>query len=227
MRLANQGVAGGRSAPSVLRTRSLARRSSRKPLDHPNYMRYSTVRNHLKPYVIVSRRKTTINHAFAAAIAPSDNYDEQRVREAVAILGQDPDQDLLCAYCGAPAQTWDHIFATVKDSQFSGYGHRLGNLLPCCKPCNSAKGNKDWHRFLSELGLPESMHQQTEQRITRYLSKLSLLDSVPESTPEYERLLQVRTEVLGLLAEADELAKRIRERQSNHSFKTKPLSDSA
>lgn len=101
-------------------------------------MRYPTVRNHLKPYVMVSRRKTTINHAFAAAIAPSDDYDVQRVRQALALLGQDPDQDLRCAYCGATAQTWDHVFATVKDSRFSGYGHRLGNLLPCCKFCNSA-----------------------------------------------------------------------------------------
>ena len=196
-------------------------------LDCPKHMRYLTVRNHLKPYVIVSRRKTTINHAFAAAVAPSDDYDEQRVREAVAILGQDPDQDLLCAYCGAPAQTWDHVFATVKDSRFSGHGHRLGNLLPCCKPCNSAKGNKDWRRFLAELGLPASTHQAAEHRIATYLSTLSLQDSVPDSSPEYERLLQVRTEVLGLLAEADELAKIIRERQSNNSFKPKPLRGSA
>lgn len=185
-------------------------------------MRYVTVRNHLKPYVIVSRRKTTINHAFAAAVAPSDAYDEQRVREAVAILNQDPDQDLLCAYCGAPAQTWDHVFATVKDSRFSGHGHRLGNLLPCCKPCNSAKGNKDWCRFLVELGLPASTYQAAEQRIGTYLSSLSVQDSVPEHSPEYERLLQGRTEVLVLLAEANELAKLIRERQSKNSFQSKP-----
>ena len=190
-------------------------------------MRYPTIRNHLKPYVIVSRRKTTINHAFAAAVAPSDNYDELRVRKAIAILGQDPDQDLLCAYCGASAQTWDHVFATVKDSRFSGHGHRLGNLLPCCKPCNSAKGNKEWRRFLGELGLPASELQAAEHRIGTYLSSLSLQDSVPESSPEYDRLLQVRTEVLRLLVEADELAKLIRERQSNNSFKPTPLRGAA
>ena len=182
-------------------------------------MRYSTIRNHLKPYVIVARRRTTINHAFAAAVAPSDEYDEQRIRAAVAMLGQDPDQDLLCAYCGSPAQTWDHVFATVKDSRFSGHGHRLGNLLPCCKPCNSAKGNKDWRRFLGELGLPATEYQAAEHRIGTYLASLAAEDSVPESSPEYDRLLQVRTEVLSLLAEADELAARIRERQSNYSLK--------
>jgi len=176
-------------------------------------MRYSTVRNHLRPYVIVSRRKTTINHAFAAAIAPSDDYDEQRVREAVAVLGQDPDQELLCAYCGAPAQTWDHVFATVKASRFSGHGHRLGNLLPCCKPCNSAKGNKDWHQFVSELELPPSVRQVTADHIAVYVAKFSRQDPLPEGSPEYERLLAIRTEVLTLLAEADKVAARIRDHQ--------------
>ncbi len=60
-----------------------------------------------------------------------------------------------------------------------------------------------------------------------YLSSLSVQDVVPESPPEYERLLQVRAEVLALLAEADELAKVIRERQSSNSFKSKPLRGSA
>lgn len=176
-------------------------------------MRYSTVRNHLRPYVIVSRRKTTINHAFAAAIALSDDYDEQRVREAVAVLGQDPDHELLCAYCGAPAQTWDHVFATVKASRFSGHGHRLGNLLPCCKPCNSAKGNKDWRQFVSELELPPTVRQVTAEHIDDYVARFSLQDSVPEESPEYERLLQIRAEVLKLLAEADRVAKLIRDHQ--------------
>lgn len=190
-------------------------------------MRYSTVRNHIKPYVIVSRRKTTINHAFAAAVAPNDSYDDQRVRDAVAVLGQDADHELLCAYCGVPAQTWDHVFATVKDSHFSGHGHRLGNLLPCCKACNSAKGNKDWRRFLAELGLSAHSFQATEERISAYLATFSLQDSIPEHSPEYERLQQIRAEVLKLFGEADQLAKLIRERQSNNLFKPKPLNGSA
>ena len=100
-------------------------------------VRYRSVEKHLQPYVILSRRRTTINHAFASAIAP---FDDGRIREAVETLGQDPDADLRCAYCDKQAETWDHVFATVRDSRFSGHGHRLGNLLPCCKACNSAKG---------------------------------------------------------------------------------------
>jgi 5-methylcytosine-specific restriction endonuclease McrA len=106
-------------------------------------MRFPDIRRYLKPYSIVASRTTTVNHAFAASIAPSDTYEAAKVREAVVALGQDADADLVCVYCGAEAETWDHVHATVKDKAFSGHGHRLGNLLPCCKPCNSKKGNKD------------------------------------------------------------------------------------
>lgn len=176
-------------------------------------MRYPTIRNHLKPYVIVSRRKTTINHAFAAAVAPSDDYSDHAVRSALAVLGQDPDKDLSCAYCGDLAQTWDHVFATVKDSQFSGHGHRLGNLLPCCKSCNSAKGNKSWQLFLEGLGLPLEAYHEAEHRISTYLSAFYFHDGPAQGSPEYDRLQQIRADVLNLLAEADEMASIIRAQQ--------------
>ena len=171
-------------------------------------MHYSSVRSHLRPYVIVTRRKTTINHAFAAAVAPSDKYSAEAVREAMVALGQDP-ENLLCAYCDASAQTWDHVFATVKDSGFSGHGHRLGNLLPCCKPCNSAKGNKDWRRFLAQLSAPDQSERAA--RIESYLSKYALADQLPQHSLEYQRLIEIKAQVLELLAEADQLAKAIRE----------------
>lgn len=179
-------------------------------------MHYSSIRSHLKPYVIVARRKTTINHAFAAAIAPSDEYIDERVKEAIVVLGQDPDQPLRCVYCDTPAKTWDHVYATVKDSHFSGHGHRLGNLLPCCKPCNSAKGNKNWRQFLEGLRPPD-LSERTA-RIEAYLAKYSATDVLPKESPEYVRLLEIKKEVLMLLAEADQLAKGIRESQSNLSL---------
>ncbi|MEI7465294.1 MAG: hypothetical protein WCJ87_08110 [Burkholderiales bacterium] len=172
----------------------------------------------MKPYVILSRRKTTINHAFASAIAPSDLYDDSVVREAICLLGQNPDLDLECAYCGQVAQTWDHVFATVKDSKFSGHGHRLGNLLPCCKACNSAKGNKDWLVFLRGLKLPKVQLDSAELGISRYLEAFSVQDVVPEGSSEYLELQALRVEVLELLAKADGLAKDIRDKQSNCSL---------
>ena len=74
-------------------------------------MQLKSIASHLRPYRMLARRRTTINHMFAAAIAPHDLFDEERVREAVALLGNDPDSDLACAYCGELAETWDHVFA--------------------------------------------------------------------------------------------------------------------
>ena len=173
-------------------------------------MHYSTIRNHLKPYVIVARRKSTISHAFAAAIAPSDMYSEVQVRAAMTDLAMNPDEDLMCAYCGAKAQTWDHVYATVRNTHFSGFGHRLGNLLPCCKSCNSSKGNKDWDRFLNGLALSPDLHLARRTKITAHLARYFVQDVIPDHLPEYKQLLEIKQQVMELLAQADELAKIIR-----------------
>jgi len=175
-------------------------------------MHYSSIKQHLKPYGIVARRRTTINHAFAASVAPHDDFDDKRVREALIMLGQDPDAPIMCAYCGAEAETWDHVHATVLKTRFSGHGHRLGNLLPCCKPCNSRKGNKDWRAFLKQMTMPKALRAEREDRIGRYLEELGVVDEIPEQTPEYEELLRLRLEVLHIFERADALAEAIRER---------------
>ena len=173
-------------------------------------MRYKDIRRFLKPYSMVASRTTTISHAFAASIAPCDSFDDQTVRTALVALGQDPDADLECAYCGARAETWDHVNATVRDKKFSGYGHRLGNLLPCCKLCNSRKGNKNWLIFLRTLPIGEELHAERENRISAYLTEYGAKDEVPEHLPEYEQLQELRRQVLQLFREADELATIIR-----------------
>ena len=97
-----------------------------------------------------------------------------------------PDEDLACAYCGVKAQTWDHVYATVRDTHFSGFGHRLGNLLPCCKSCNSSKGNKDWNLFFSELELSPDLHLGRKERITAHLACYFVQDLILNHLPEYE-----------------------------------------
>lgn len=175
-------------------------------------MHYSSIKQHLRPYCIVARRRTTINHAFAACIAPHDAYDAERVKEAIVVLGQDLEKAIRCAYCGGEAETWDHVHATVSKTKFSGHGHRLGNLLPCCKPCNSQKGNKDWLQFLKTLRMPEAERAERERRIAEYLGRFGVLDEIPEQSPEYEELLRLRVEVLEIFKRADELAAIIRSR---------------
>ena len=173
-------------------------------------MRFKSIASHLRPYLMLSRRRTTINHAFAAAIAPSDIYDEKAVRRAITLLGQNPELDLECAYCGAAAKTWDHVFATVKNSQFSGYGHRFGNLLPCCKTCNSRKGNKSWNAHLSSLSLAPHEYAYRYGIIERYLANYIIDDNLPAELPDLQRLDKIRCQVLSLLEEGDTIAARIR-----------------
>jgi hypothetical protein len=178
-------------------------------------MRYSDIIRHLNPYGIVAHRKTTINHAFAAAVAPCDKFDGESVRKAVACLGQDPDFDLYCVYCGALAETWDHVFAMVQKSTFSGHGHRIGNLLPCCKPCNSKKGNKNWKHFLETLPLPIPSEVRAKRiaTIQRYLDNFLVPDAVPEHLAEYQELQGIKEQIIALMAQADVIAQRLRERE--------------
>lgn len=171
-------------------------------------MKYSTIKKHLQPYIIVTRRKTTINHAFAAAVAPHDNYDDGRIREAILKLGQDPELALNCVYCGKPAETWDHVFATVKNSEFSGQGHRLGNLLPCCKQCNSSKGSKNWQIYL-KLRMPIDCDERI-RKIAAYLDLFNVQDELLKNSKDYEELMSLRNQVLDLLSHADLIAKKIR-----------------
>ena len=173
-------------------------------------MRLKSIAAHLRPYLMLARRRTTMNHAFAAAIAPSDTYDEGRSREALLVLGLNPEGELECAYCGEPAETWDHVFATVRNSRFSGYGHRLGNLMPCCKPCNSRKGNKHWQAHLEALQFSPVRYEQRRDAIERFLATYATIDPPLEQSADQNRLDEIHKHVLELLEEGDRVAARIR-----------------
>jgi len=138
-----------------------------------------------------------------------DRYDEAIARAAITLLGQNPDAALSCACCGELAQTWDHVNATVKNSRFSGYGHRIGNLLPCCKDCNSKKGSKTWTAYMDLLKGRDG-YEARRTAIGRYLQSLSTIDAVSDSVTGVSELEIIRLKVLSLLEEGDELAGRIR-----------------
>lgn len=53
-----------------------------------------------------------------------------------------------CAYCGADGDlVIEHVIPINRTSLGE---HRLGNLVPSCKPCNAKKGDKDYREFLSD-----------------------------------------------------------------------------
>jgi hypothetical protein len=178
-------------------------------------MKKQDIKRHLQDYSIYGKRKTTIAHAFASALSVADAYDEKKIDAALRMLGQDPSKDLLCVYCDRPAETWDHIMAIVKDGKFSGYGHQVGNLIPCCKDCNSKKGNRDWKGFLitkrpNELANPEKI-KRVEAYITNNTRHFKeLLDD--EINSDIEKFEQIQTMIFDLMKLGDDQAKIIRDK---------------
>ena len=51
----------------------------------------------------------------------------------------------ICAYCGNSSNTVDHIIPRSKSGKDIST-----NIVACCKPCNSSKGNKDLSVFLND-----------------------------------------------------------------------------
>lgn len=179
-------------------------------------MKKDSIKSHLSPYSIFQKRKTTINHAFASAIAPVDKYDGTTLRDALQLLGQkNPDGDLDCVYCGLQAETWDHLVGLVKNGELRGHGHQLGNLVPCCSSCNSKKGAKDWEKYLGMLLSEPSAFAVKQKCIASYAAKATpvevYLDHAKSELPEdWKRYFDIRDEILKLMKDADDIAKRLR-----------------
>src|SRR5690606_23428827 len=129
---------------------------------------------------------------------PHDTYTAAAVAQAIRDLGQDPDADLLCVYCGQPAATWDHVFNRVVKGDFSGHGHRIRNLVPCCRSCNESKGQKPWRDYLEVLD-----PRDKDARVARMQAFLSVPAAQPVGTEdmrhkageELERFLEIRSQI--------------------------------
>lgn len=136
------------------------------------------------------------------------------MHEAMRVLGQNPEFELLCVYCGNTAETWDHVVGLVKNSTFSGFGHVVGNLVPCCKSCNQKKGNKSYEDYFAipEINLlPGATLRQAA--LKNYIEKYSEYfekNSVPAHPDKIKRLELVKEKILLLLKEGDKITEEIR-----------------
>lgn len=177
-------------------------------------MKKNTIKTHLRPYSIFQKRKTTVNHAFASALAPSDPYDEKAVEDAIRALGQEPDADLLCIYCNTPATTWDHLVGLVEKSELRGYGHQIGNLVPSCNSCNSKKGSKDWQVYISESVNDPEKRRNLFHKLSKYQEQFAKpidLERVKQDHPdEWLEYCSLREQVMELLKKADAIAEKLR-----------------
>ena len=178
-------------------------------------MKLESIKSHLKPYSIFTKRATTVAHAFASAIAPTYEYDQQLAEEAIYALGQSDPNNLRCVYCSKPAETWDHLTSLVKEKQPHGFGHQIRNLVPCCKRCNSAKRGDSYPKYIDTLvALSKTERAQLKARLTRYLKKAKKIDSSKDTVATRELLAKyqkAQEKVLATFRAADRLAKEIRE----------------
>jgi hypothetical protein len=147
-----------------------------------------------KPYSIYTKRHTTISHAFASAIAPTDVFEKCAIDAALIALGQEDVEALTCVYCEEEAETWDHLVNLVKDGELHGYGHQLGNLVPCCKKCNSSKQGKSFELYISGLPKTEAEKLDLIVRLKRHLGLAKPIDEwitegdVRVAKAEYDRI---------------------------------------
>lgn len=181
-----------------------------------------SIRSHLLSYSIVSKRKTTIAHAFASALAPSDVYDEKTVESALVALGQKNLKQLSCVYCEEPAQTWDHLESLVKDGKLNtdGYGHQIGNLVPCCRACNSKKGGTPFGEFVNTI---ERLNAAGKEILIGSLKgHLSLAKKDPEKQPPLNpegqaaqgEFWKLQDQILDLMEKADECVRVLRSQKN-------------
>jgi hypothetical protein len=177
-------------------------------------MKLGKIKEHLKPYSIVGRRKTTVNHAFASALAPCDPFDAERLAKAMASLEQSDHSRLTCVYCDKVAETWDHLVGLVKASEFFGYGHQVGNLVPCCRACNSSKGNRDWRDYLRSAIADNELRSKKELMLERYIQDFAIqvdLAAAAAIQPElWRRYDEIKKRILDLMSEADGIAEQLR-----------------
>ena len=173
-----------------------------------------SISSHLAPYSIFSKRKTTVAHAFASALAPSDEYDKEKIEAALVALGQKNLTQLSCVYCERLAQTWDHLENLAKDGQLNGYGHQIGNLVPCCRDCNSQKGGRPFRDFINANA--KFTESEKSNLILRLETHLALAKSIepsnlsPDGQAALTKFLVLRTQIFGLMEEADKYAQILR-----------------
>lgn len=176
-------------------------------------MKKKDLKRHLNIYSIYKKRHTTINHAFASAISYYDDYSEKEVDIALTLLKQDPNKDLKCVYCTEVAHSWDHLNSLVDKGNFTGYGHQLGNLVPCCKICNSSKGKKNYIDFVNNSNIDDDKKTKILENIESYINNFQH-NSIDINSEEYKNATKeyfdIKNEIFELMKRADEKAEMIR-----------------
>jgi 5-methylcytosine-specific restriction endonuclease McrA len=81
-------------------------------------------------------RTSTLTNAIVHSVVPYDSNEKIN-----RVLNERFNDVHVCQYCGLGAKSLDHLFPLVVNKKLSGYISDANNLIPCCKDCNSSKGN--------------------------------------------------------------------------------------
>lgn len=172
-------------------------------------------------------RTSSITNAKINGIIPCISPTEDEVKNALECLGQDPDGETLCVYCGSKSTEWDHLNPLIKNKKHTGYITEINNLVPACSICNSSKGNRDWKEWLtSDKGKRTPLNRDVSresidksiERIEKYQKthkphRIDLEKIVSsEQWKEYEDSV---TAILDAIEKAQETANSFKEKTQN------------
>lgn len=137
---------------------------------------------------------------------------------------------LQCAYCGAETDlVMDHVIPINKDQMGE---HRLGNIVPSCKPCNDKKHNKDFRDFLSNkpeiiLEIENYMSSKNYEPLTNDKSLKIFLNMAYKEVAELaNRYITIINERIGSSENVCPSEVKLSERQSGLIVRLEPNDES-
>lgn len=105
----------------------------------------------------VQRRGTSTRRELFRQLAPASKPVSQRLlltqQQRLHNLGDG------CVYCGAHANTVDHLEPLVSAGMPTGLVPTQLDVLPCCSRCNSSKGAHTWRQYMKRLKWPAKNHR--------------------------------------------------------------------
>jgi hypothetical protein len=140
---------------------------------------------------IKSERGSSVNNAFASALAMFSSVSDDAINEALKVLGQPPTGPLVCVYCGEPEQEIDHLNGLVEATRYTGNGQVIGNLVPACGDCNGRKGKKAWKKWAVDEGISPDQIKRIEDYQSLAppaVSEERLKELYPDLMAAYEKL---------------------------------------
>jgi HNH endonuclease len=182
----------------------------------------------------ITNRSSTISSQFARARAPYIKPTAAQIEARYKLFNIDPEQE-QCAYCGGIQTEWDHIFAVVEETQWTGYATEIGNLIPACGKCNQSRGKKSirgWMSssapwaplkvFMARDGMSEDRARAEVERrvaiIENAISQHGPQKIIYDPTdPDEIELEQYRRQLLEILPKAQAIAARLQKRYLNQA----------